>query len=90
MQKVVAAQRSQTHLFEADALDGIEVDAQLVGVVRVRRTIRPQVQSETSDVHGPQNVGDVGDDEHVDSVPFGVETVVDSSHGGAPAGMRFW
>ena len=25
-----------------------------------------------------------------DSVPFGVETVVDSSHGGAPAGMRFW
>ena len=26
----------------------------------------------------------------LDVVPFGVDTVVDSSHSGAPAGMRFW
>ena len=26
----------------------------------------------------------------LDVVPFGVETVVDCSQSGAPAGMRFW
>ena len=44
---------------------GVEVDAQLVGVGGVGGEVGPQVQAEAADVHGPHDVGDVGDDERV-------------------------
>ena len=38
----------------------VEVDAQLVGVVWVGRQRRPDVEAEAGQVHGPQDVGQVG------------------------------
>ena len=46
-------------------LVGVEVDAELVGVLGVGGQIRPQVQAEAAEVDGPHDVGDVGDDQRV-------------------------
>ena len=45
---------------ERDAGGRVEVDAQLVGVVRVAGPVGPRMESETAEVGGPQHVGDVG------------------------------
>ena len=65
VEQVLALQRGGPDLVEADALGRIEVDAELVGMVRVGRQIRPQVQPETAEVDRPHDVGDVGDDQGV-------------------------
>ena len=65
LEHVAAEQGHRAHLVEADARRRVEVDAQLVGVRRVGGEIGPQVQPEAADVHGPDDVGDVGDDEGI-------------------------
>ena len=54
----------------------VEVDPQLVGVLRGRRTVRPRVEAEAPLVGGPQHVGDVG---HHDRPRLGA---VDGGDGG--------
>ena len=58
----VAAAASLRHR-EGGARSGIEVDAQLVGVVGIARTDRPRVEAEAADVDRPQEMGEVGDHE---------------------------
>ena len=48
------------HHGERDTGRGVEVDAQLVRVVRVGSPVRPGVEPETAEVGRPQDVGDVG------------------------------
>ena len=79
-----------SNLVEGGAWLGIEVDAELIRMGWVVGPVRPQVQTEASEVDGPQDVGDVGDDQGFDVVPFGVETTVVWSQLGAPEGTRFW
>ena len=47
-------------LVESDAGLGVEVDAELVGVRRIVRLVRPQVETEAAQVDRPQDVRDVG------------------------------
>ena len=64
-EEVTTPQRGGAHLVEADALRRVEVDAQLVGVGGVGGQVRPEVEPEAADVHRPDDVRDVGDDERV-------------------------
>ena len=52
-------------LVEGGARLGIEVDAELIGVVGVIGEVRPQVESEASEIDRPQDMGHVGDDQCV-------------------------
>ena len=51
------------HLVEPEAGLGVEVDAQLVGVVVVAREVGPHVEAETPEVHRPHDVGEIGGDQ---------------------------
>ena len=77
-------------LVERDARGGVEVDAELVGVVGVGRLVRPHVEPEAADVDGPGDVGEVGDDEGVGRRPVGGADDVVWSQSGASFGTRFW
>lgn len=53
------------HHRERHAGRRVEVDAQLVGVIRVGGEVRPHVEAEAAHVHGPQDVRHVGNDQRV-------------------------
>ena len=57
--------RRGADLVEPDAGLGIEIDPQLVGEVGIGGQIRPQMQTETPQVHGPDDMRDVGDHQRV-------------------------
>ena len=48
------------------------------------------MEAEAALVDGPQHVREVGGDEGVRVVPFGVETTTVCSQSGAVFGTRFW
>src|SRR5439155_3123927 len=52
--------RGDACFFEADAGLRVEIDAELVRVLRVRGQVRPDVEAEAPEVHGPREVGEVG------------------------------
>ena len=69
---------------------GVEVDAQLVGVFRVGRSVRPQVEPEAAQVTAHSTWARSAVTRACDVVPLGVETIVVSSQSGAESGTRFW
>ena len=83
--------RRLLHHRERDARARVEVDPELVGDVDVGRVRRPDVEARGTrgspptrrDRRRPTTIA-------FDSVPFGVDTVVVSSHSGAFFGTRFW
>ena len=48
---------------------GVEVDTQLVGVAGIVDSVGPQVEAQAPQVHRPQHMGDVGDDQGVGRGP---------------------
>ena len=52
-------------LVEAHPGLGVEVDAQLVGMVGIGRPVGPDVQPQAAQVHRPDDVGHVGDDQGI-------------------------
>ncbi len=64
-QQVPHADGGLPDLVERGPRLGVEVDAKLVGMSGVLYPVRPQVKTEAPQVDGPENVGDVGDDQCV-------------------------
>src|SRR5580700_8620278 len=52
---------------EGHAWSRVEVDAQLVGVIRVAGQVRPHMEAEAAESHGPQDVINVGRDQRLRS-----------------------
>ena len=88
---LVTAAAFADHL-EGDAGAGVEVDAELVGVLRVGGGGRPDVEPEAAHVHRPQHVGHVDGDEGVGGGAVrACSILVVVSHGSALVGAtRFW
>ncbi len=64
-QKIAAVERRGAYLVEPDARLGIEIDPQLVRERGIGGEIRPQMQTEAAQVHGPDHMRDIGHHERV-------------------------
>ena len=55
--------RDRARVVEVGAGRGVEIDAQLVGVIGIVGVRRPHVEAEAAEVHRPRDVREVGDHE---------------------------
>ncbi len=83
-------ERDLAHLREGDSRRGIEIDAELVGVVEVVGANRVRVQVEAAQVHHPGEAGGVVHHHLVGGAAGGNASCAVVTHSGRGAGARFW
>ncbi len=90
VEHVAHAERNLAHLREGHAGAGVEVDAQLVGMVEVAAAHGPGVPVDHAEVDAPDEVRGVVGTSSRAWRPLGKVTVAVCSHSGALSGTRFW